>query len=361
MRPVSAHWIKRSATALVLAVGVAALSACGGAGGSAPGPDATPSAPVETSSASPKPSETAAPAFIAPLTGLPVYEEATKRPLAVMINNLKPARPQSGLSHADIVWEVLAEGGITRLVSIFQSSALDEPIGPIRSIRPYMIDIGEAYGGVLVHAGASNDALAILQHSGKADLDEINNASAYFYRESFRKAPHNLYSTIPKLREGTEKLGHNETADVPAMTFRSAIAFSPEDPAAADVEVKFQLDSYKVSYRYDPAKGTYARSINGEPHTDLNNDEQLAAANLVMLSAKHRTYDSEGRLEINLQSGGEALLFQQGRVIVCEWERESGDIVRLVKDGAELPFAPGKTYYHVLPSSSPLASLVTYQ
>jgi len=351
----------RMAFGAALAAGLAVSAACGGgAGGKPSAADTSAPAPNRTASASTEASGTPTAAFIAPLTGMPVQEEVTKRPLAVMINNLKPARPQSGLSQADIVWEVLAEGGITRLVTIFQSSAFSDPIGPIRSIRPYMIDIGESYGAVLVHAGASNDALALLQHSGKADLDEINNAGAYFYRDKSRKAPHNLYSTQEKLREGAVKLGHSETANVPQLRFSSAPDLSGTE-AATDIQVKFQLDSYKVAYHYDPAKGLYVRSINGEPHTDLNNGEQLAAANLVMISAKHRVYDNAGRLEIDLKSGGDALLFQQGHVIACEWKREKGDIVRLVKDGVELPFVPGTTYYHVIPNSSPLAKLVTYQ
>lgn len=93
-----------------------------------------------------------------------------------MINNAPAARPQSGISEADILYEVLAEGGITRLIGIFQSHAGVVKIGPIRSIRPYLLDIGESYGGITVHAGGSPDAYAILQRQKKADMDEIGRA-----------------------------------------------------------------------------------------------------------------------------------------------------------------------------------------
>lgn len=353
--------MKRGAIVLAIVASAAALSACGGQDKPA-SVDPAETAPGATASASASASASVSPTadFLAPLTGLPVQQAVSKRPLAVMINNLAPARPQSGLTNADTVWEILAEGGITRLVGIFQSSDFSDPIGPIRSIRPYLIDVGESYGGVLVHAGASNDALAILQHSGKADLDEINNAGAYFYRDKSRKAPHNLYSTVEKLREGAAKLKYDETAPVPQLSFSAAPNVAAE-PAATSVDVKFQLSSYKVSYAYDPATGLYARSINGEPHVDKNNDKQLTAANLVFLSAKHKTYDDYGRLEIDLYSGGDALLFQQGHVIECQWQRTKGDIVRLLKDGVELPFVPGVTYYHVVPKDGPLSSHVTYQ
>lgn len=364
MKSLFPHPMKQGLFVLAMAAGLTALSACGGGGKATTATpiDASPSASATASSnASPSASQTPTADFIAPLTGLPIQQAVTRRPFAVMINNLAPARPQSGLTNADTVWEVLAEGGITRLVAIFQSHAdFDGPVGPIRSIRPYLIDIGESYGGVLVHAGASNDALALLQHSGKADLDEINNAGAYFYRDNTRKAPHNLYSTLPKLQEGADKHKYELTSEQPALTF----AANPDvaaAPAATQVDVKFELSSYKVSYAYDAGTGLYKRSINGEPHTDKNTGEQLTAANLVFISAKHKAYDDYGRLDIDLYSGGEALLMQQGHAISCEWKREKGDIVRLYKDGKELPFVPGVTYYHVVPNDKPLASHVVYQ
>ncbi|MBB6731211.1 DUF3048 domain-containing protein [Cohnella zeiphila] len=353
--------MRRTAAALALASALTALAGCGGSGGNEPA-TADPVTSVPSLPASPSASASATPtaSFLAPLTGLPVEESVTQRPLAIMINNFSEARPQSGLTHADTVWEVLAEGGITRLVAIFQSRNFADPVGPIRSIRPYLIDIGETYGGILVHAGASNDALALLQHSGKADMDEINNAGAYFYRDKSRKAPHNLYSTLDKLREGAQKRKFDETAPEPSLYF-DAQPHLDSEPAATSVEAKFELSSYKVSYAYDASKGLYLRSVNGEPHIDKNNNEQLTAANLVFISAKHKIYDDYGRLDIDLYSGGDALLFQQGHVIACTWQRKKGDIVRLMKDGKELPFVPGVTYYHVIPSSHPLAAQVTYQ
>lgn len=364
MKGMIPHQMKQGLAVLAIVAGLTTLSACGGsdkAATTAPA-NASPTASASaTASATASASQTPTAEFIAPLTGMPIEQAVTRRPYAVMINNLAPARPQSGLTQADTVWEVLAEGGITRLVAIFQSHEdFDGPIGPIRSIRPYLIDIGELYGGVLVHAGASNDALALLQHSGKADLDEINNAGAYFYRDNTRKAPHNLYSTLEKLHEGADKHKYDTTAEQPTLTF-DANPDVAADPAATLVDVKFELSSYKVSYAYDAGTGLYNRSVNGEPHIDKNNNEQLTAANLVFISAKHKAYDDYGRLEIDLNSGGEALLMQQGHAISCEWKREKGDIVRLYKDGKELPFVPGVTYYHVVPNDKPLASHVAYQ
>ncbi|GGG02831.1 DUF3048 domain-containing protein [Paenibacillus abyssi] len=301
------------------------------------------------------------PGFTAPLTGIKQENEAAGRPIAVMVNNYGPARPQSGLTHADVMWEVLAEGGITRLVAIFQSDSFSDAIGPIRSIRPYLIELGEMYHGVLAHAGASNDGYAILQRQGKPYLDEISNAGAYFWRESFRKAPHNLYSNLEKLREGAAKKNYDSQAAIPAMKFMSPGEVPAQGADATSIEIKFLLDNYKVSYVFDTEKQVYLRSINDAPHTDMNNDEQLSASNLVVLGSNHRTLDDVGRLAVDLSSGGPAMLFQQGKAIDAEWVRGAADdIIRIVKDGVELPFTPGKTYYHIVPMKPTFADHILY-
>jgi hypothetical protein len=162
------------------------------------------------------------------------------------------------------------------------------------------------------------------------------------------------------VRAGAAHRKYADTAEMPALSFNSAPDLAGA-AGAGEVSIKFLLNNYKVSYTYDAAKGTYARFINGEPHIDKNNGEQLTATNVVVLSAKHNMYDKIGRLEIDLKSGGEAVLFEQGKAIVCQWERKDGDLVRLVKDGKELPFLPGVTYYHVVPNTPSLAGHVSYQ
>ncbi|MWC31102.1 DUF3048 domain-containing protein [Paenibacillus sp. MMS18-CY102] len=327
--------------------------------------DAPVTAPIDEGNKTPeqKP-ETAEPpaatgAFSAPLTGLPLEKEAVQRPMAVMVNNYKAARPQSGLTQADVIWEVLAEGGITRLVAIFQSSESKEPIGPIRSIRPYLIELGELYHGVLVHAGASNDAFAILQRQHKQDLDEITNAGAYFYRDKTRKAPHNLYSTLEKMHAGAEKRKYESSVAIPSFTFADGGAGTYDGPATK-LDIHFLMKDYKVSYAYDAARKVYLRSINDAPHIDLNNKEQLSAPNVVVLGAKHQVYDDYGRLKVDLSSGGPAILFQNGQEVTCEWKRAGKDVIRIMKDGKELPFIPGKVYYHIVPNNPTFAEHVEF-
>jgi len=343
-------------TAILAAVSV--LAACGG---NQPGvsPAQTDSSPVIIATPTPTPEPTPMP-YNAPLTGVASETEALARPIAIMINNFAAARPQSGLTNADVIWEVLAEGGITRLIGIFQSTeALEDTIGPIRSIRPYLIEIGETYGGVLVHAGASTDGYAILQKQKKPYLDEISNAGSYYWRSSDRKAPHNLYSNLSKLREGAEKKGYKTDVTVPTYTFNELGATAAGEQATS-IDIHFTLKNYKVSYAYDTTTDLYKRSINDEPHIDKNNDEQLSAKNLVVIGTKHKTLDNEGRLAVDLTSGGIALLFQKGKVVEAEWVRGNDNMIRIMKDGKELPFLPGKTIFHIVPSTSSFDSHVSW-
>ncbi|MNW49879.1 putative lipoprotein YerB precursor [compost metagenome] len=334
---------------LMLAACLTLLSACGGNKSTLPEANPTENVIVENETTEPI-DEPAPPAYTSPLSGKPLDEPITKRPLAVMINNAPAARPQSGLNGADIVYEVLAEGGITRFIAIFHSGEEGAKIGPVRSIRPYMIDIGESYHGVLVHAGASNDAFAIIQRQHKEDLDEITNAGAYFWRDKSRKAPHNLYSNVEKLTEGALKRNYDmEDTNVPAYTFRSEDD-SVEGAAANSVEVKFQLSNYLVTYEYDAETKLYKRFINGKPHNDLDTGEPITATNVVILGADHKVLDDVGRIEVNLEIGGKAVLLQRGKMIEGQWVRKSNDVIRFVKDNEEIPFYPGTTYFNIVPN-----------
>ncbi|MFD1886742.1 DUF3048 domain-containing protein [Paenibacillus wenxiniae] len=395
------------------------------------------------------------PVYTAPLTGEMQEQSDAARPLAVMINNAPAARPQSGLSEADMVYEVLAEGGITRLIAVYQSYHGDATIGPVRSIRPYLIGIGDSLHALLVHAGGSTDAYAILQGGGREHLDEITNASAPFWRDSSRKAPHNLYTNEIKLREAAAKKGYAEKVDIPAFPFLSAstgeaalpdstndgsdsslttettkklestelieptettgaqgtteiertdkaaaqsssgsasdatasttTSSSPDSisnrstlspsvsngtlaksnstaqakangsaistQSARQIELRFLLKSYKVGYTYNDATGLYTRQVNGKDHIDLNTNKPLTTANVIVLAGSYKVLDDIGRLSLNLNAGGQALLFQQGKVIRGEWKHDKGDAIRFYSEGQEVPLIAGTTYYNIVPDT----------
>lgn len=295
--------------------------------------------------------------FTAPFTGLAVEKPSTQRPLAVMINNAPAARPQSGLSAADIIIEVLAEGGITRFIAIFQSEGGEETVGPIRSIRPYLIELGESYDGVLIHAGGSPEAYSILQKQQKHHMDEISNGGPYFWRSKERKAPHNLYTSVDKLREGTDKKGYSHEFKSPVYKYDEAGATSTGE-SVKQFELHYLLNSYKVAYDYDEVSGRYMRMVNGKPDQDKDNGSQLGAANIIVAGADHKVLDDVGRLSVNVDHGGEAMLFQKGNMIRGQWVRKEGDIIRFVKDGREMNLVPGKTFISIVPNHPQFADHV---
>lgn len=349
-------WLRRRGLPVALA-GCLALALAGCGAKPAASPPAEPVPPVvQPDPEPPKPPE---PRYFAPLTGEGLQEKVEYRPIMVMINNHPAARPQSGLTQADILFEVLAEGEVTRLVALFQSRDFDDPIGPVRSIRPYFIEIGKSFGAIQAHAGGSPDGYEKIRKEKIEALDEITMASSSYWRESFRKAPHNLYTNLDKLRTGAENRGYDTKApatETPVFSFaRTArgesvsAAAQPSTPVSR-ADITFLLQSYKVSYEWDEEKGVYGRLVNDKPHQDMDNDEQLTAANVIIMGARHHVLDSEGRRDVKLTGSGPAWILQDGKAVQGQWQREnSGAKFRFETNGKEVKLAPGQTHIMIVP------------
>ncbi|MDF2961345.1 MAG: yerB [Paenibacillus sp.] len=320
-------------------------------------------APVPVVPAPAEAKEVSAAQYLAPFTGMPAAEKNENRPFLVMVNNHPSARPQSGLSYADVLYESLAEGEVTRIAALYQSATVDFAVGPVRSIRPYYIDLGKIYDAVLVHAGGSPDAYTQLEVQKLDHLDEITNAGRFFWREKFRKAPHNLYTGLSKVRLGTENLGlrGEYTADQAMPAFLPGDTDKPGEPSSG-VLVTFLLKSYAVSYTYDAELKQYKRFVNDAPHLDLSNNEQLMASNVVVLGAGHIILDNEGRRDIKMVGSGKGYLFQRNKAQAVEWKRNAvNDRFRLYQNGQELGLYPGKTHYLIVPDKPSFEEHLTIQ
>ncbi|WP_158560802.1 DUF3048 domain-containing protein [Paenibacillus contaminans] len=346
-------------TAVILLCGAVITAGCSGNGEDMPAagkPHASekpPAGTVPQGGGSGKAEETSSEGkvkkpYTQPLTGLPSDGEVKDRPVMVMIENSPQARPQSGLNQADIVYEVLAEGEITRFLAVFQGQSPEE-IGPVRSIRPYFVEIGDGLDAVLVHAGWSQDAINMIAKRNLAHFDEVYGDGTYYWRSGERKMPHNLYTGIDKIRRGIANKKLRNDWNGPILEFLAPGEQAPGF-AASHVTIPY-LRGYNVSYDYDAETGLYNRSMEGEPHLDAATRKQLTAANVLIVEAKHRVLDSEGRRDVDVFGPGKGVLLQQGRRQDVVWERKGG-LIRAYAGGEEQPLVPGRTWVQIVPEGT---------
>lgn len=314
-----------------------------------------------------------------------------RRPLAVMVENTKDARPQSGMSDADIVYEAIAEGGITRFMGLFYCGvqAYDTTIAPVRSARTYFVDWASGYNRPMyVHVGGANipgptDALGQLTQygwTGQNDMNQFSIGYPTFVRD-YNRIPgreiateHTMVTTTEKLWEVATKRGWTNLS--PTVTLRNGRTSGGEDwkagfkgwtfedgaaknpPTASKINYDF-WEGYKdfaVEWNYDSATNSYKRSVGGEPQTDLNNDAQIAAKNVVVLfttekgpinEAKHMLYTTTGT--------GDAWIFKNGDVLKVTWSKKDRESeLEFLDKGKPVTLNRGLTWISVLAKGTPV-------
>ncbi|MDI3481138.1 MAG: hypothetical protein PWQ97_793 [Tepidanaerobacteraceae bacterium] len=284
-----------------------------------------------------------------PLTGLRDMDEkyVNQRPLAVMIENEYHARPQSGLDKAGVVYEILAEGGITRFLAIFAGTNADE-VGPIRSARPYFIDYAMEYGSIYVHYGASPQGYSDIKKLKIDDIDGIYDSTT-FWRDTSRSAPHNAYSSTEKMLKASEKRGYLKPMELNVWKFNTEDA-PPEGEAVERFKLTY-FNNYSVSYTYDSGKKEYERFINGKPHVDRITGKPIFVKNIIIQFNDTKVIDKEGRLEIKTTGFGDAYYISDGYCEKIKWEKSkrSARTIYTLDDGTELEINPGNTWIQVLP------------
>jgi hypothetical protein len=321
---------------------------------------------------SPSPSPTPEP-ILCPLTGveLPPGVDINRPAVGVKIDNHANARPQAGLEAADIVYEELVEGGITRFLAMFHCGDVAD-LGPTRSARAVDPDLLVQYAPVLfAYSGGSPNVLnKVAATAGVIDLKHGNNSSAYS-RGHGRSAPHNLYTSTDRIRSlprAAGVMGPPKTG----LVFDRSLAASPASPPPSPVappgavatpppapgnNVSFSYSGSGggslVSYNYDPAGRRYLRSFVGRPHTAASG-AQLTAVNVVVLKV---IVDRRGKSpEILVNGGGEATVLRLGQAIQGSWNRPGlGDQTKLVDAGDQpIKLAPGSVWIHLLPNDRPV-------
>ncbi|MBU0597999.1 DUF3048 domain-containing protein [Patescibacteria group bacterium] len=277
-------------------------------------------------------------------------DQANIYPVAVMIENLVSSRPPSGLSKANLVYEALAEGGITRFMAVYAGQFVTMPeIGPVRSARSYYIDWALEYNALYTHVGGSPQAFADIREYSVFDLNQFY-SSQYFWRDSERLAPHNLYTSGEKLAFALRDLEADETSDFDSWKFKDEVDVSDRPAEDKSIDIKFSSFNYDVGYKYNKEKNDYLRYQAGEIHIDKDESE-IRAKNVAVQKVKTYLID-DNRLGMDTVGEGESIVFRDGLAITGHWEKESktSRTIFYDDDGDEIEFNAGTTWVEVIPT-----------
>lgn len=295
------------------------------------------------------------------LTGTEVTEQQSKRPVtAIMIENSPDARPQSGLKDSGVVFEAIAEGGITRFLTLHQEDT-PQLIGPVRSLRPYYVDWLAAFDPSVAHVGGSVKALAEIRNGSYKDIDQFFNAGSY-WRAKDRYAPHNVYTSFERLDALNKKKGFTSSdfegfprvEEKPAAKKKQAKSTAPA-PAATSISVNISGPLYNSSYTYDAGTKLYTRSQGGAPHTDREKGVIIPKVVIVIESPVSQVLEDGYRESYQTTGSGKAYIFQSGTVTEGTWSKSSktSQIKFLDAASKDIPLERGQTWITVIdPSKS---------
>jgi len=292
--------------------------------------------------------------YLNPLTGLREQDlsKLERRVLAVRVGNDPIIRPQEGLGQAEIVFEELMEGySVTRFTALYLAADA-ERIRPIRSARLSSLQIVPMFDAVLVHSGASDPIRWLISQEDFTDLDQ------FFYPEPYGILAGydwrgRMYTSVEAVHAFLDKNGWEAKPAITPLPFDASV---PEGSPARSVSIPY-ASSCEVKWVYDEASGLYLRSVAGEPHFDALTDEQIKAANVVILYAEHRETDivedsfGSTAIDIWLHDEGRAIICRDGVGLEVTWQRvdEKRPLVFVDDDGAIVPLRPGQSWFQVVP------------
>lgn len=299
-----------------------------------------------------------------PLTGEQYANEdaeawINERPLAVMVNNYIDARPQSGLVDADLVYEIVAEGGITRFLAFFLDTT-PEKIGPVRSTRDYYLTLVKELGDAMImHIGWSPQALEAIE---TWPVRSLGRGGGTFWRDNPRDVAieHTAYTNGVELREIGRNLGWEGTREIDVWVFKEGSDKYNEYPEATDLSIDFWFEGdYSAIFKYNPENNSYLRSMgydsegNPVPHSDQETNEQIEVQNVIVQFVAESPVegDDKNRLSYELIGSGTGLIFIDGRVVEATWTKETRDGRTTFYDtnGEQIQFNRGQFWISVVP------------
>jgi DUF3048 family protein len=291
-----------------------------------------------------------------PLTGLrdPAKPWLTRRPLAVKIDNSPLARPQAGLMGADVIFEHLAEGGVTRFDAVYWCGDAD-PIGPVRSARIIDLDLVQMLQAILVHVGASNENLAALQEKFGNRLMDENLFKAPFHRTTDRVAPYNTYTSTQGLWAVAPGHGAAQQGiQLKGLVFRDA---APEGGKPANkVTVPYDSRFSDSVWEYVPERKKYSKFLLGEPL--VSDNQRVQAENVIVLFTPHTVTDiiedslGSRSIAMDLRGRGRAVIFRDGQAFEAQWLRDDPNaMIRFVDaNNKDIALKNGRSWIEIVPT-----------
>lgn len=347
----------------LFAVCMLLLSACGDVVEVQTPPESTPTpTPPANVSVQPTPSPVAEPEAgpVNPLTGLPMDEaQINNRPIAVMLNNLKQAMPQLGVSQADIIYEALAEGGITRMLGLYQSVEDVGLIGSVRSARTYYLELALGHDAIYLHAGGSPDAYDKIKAWNVTALDCVNGPyeGSLFWRDANRIKNNGMVHSVVTSGETILELFptysfRKEHEDGYTYEMQFAQDGTPADGQKAET-IKVPFSSYKTGvFTYDSDSGKYLVEEYGSAYIDGNTGEQVSVTNVLVLKTACKLIpgDDAGRITVDLTSG-EGWFACGGKIIPIYWSKDdvNSQLVYTTQSGEPLTLGAGTSYVNIIP------------
>lgn len=316
-------------------------------------------APVETEAPTPTPEPTPEPLsdLINPLTGEPVEEEILQnRPFIVMVNNIIVAQPQEGISKADMIYELMEEGGITRMMAFFTDIDAAEKIGSIRSARIYNVSVVNAYDGIFVHAGGSDEALTWIDTHEFTNINAlVHEGGSAFYRDGSRQShgvEHSLFGVGAGIHALAEELGsrmeHKEDYD---NRFGLSFSATAEEQCTGDanyINVRY-AGGKTTNFTYHEDTGLYTAEQFGSVYAD-DGKIPVEFKNVLVINADTSLQGDGLHLSITLSgTSGNGYFACGGKYVPIQWSRknQADNFHYTTMDGEPLSLGIGKTFVAV--------------
>lgn len=296
---------------------------------------------------------------------------SVKHPLGIMVENHIAARPQAGLDKASIIYEAIAEGGITRFLALFGTHEADK-VGPVRSARTYYVDWALGYNAWFSHVGGNFDALDQIKADKVLDLDQFRYPSSYWREAKLGvSSEHTMFTSTIKLREQANKLNYSSANNFRAYKFKEIASpasnqsttgpTAPSAPAtsaiANKVNVNFSSANYNVVFQYDAVNNRYKRMLSGKVQTDRTDGAEIAPTNLIVMTVKRSptvTKINEPGWNMSTIGEGVAKIFIGGHETNARWVKNSKTEREVFYDSnnAEITFDRGQFWICVIPPDS---------